>query len=86
MSEHQTKPFSIVLVNHEFSKIRIGCSATASDGNRLECAIRQEDVDRFCIKIRHNKVDSMDIKAISVKRKSVDDISAATAKGMNFKI
>lgn len=71
----QIKSCSILLVNHTFAKIRMGCSAT-SDGEQLECTLKQEGVDSFSIKISH-KHDGILSEAAGSNRNDFSDVNAS---------
>lgn len=48
------KTCSVNLVRTEFSKIRIKCSGVSDQGDRLKCAVTQDDANTFCIAIKRS--------------------------------
>lgn len=57
----QTKQCSVILVEPNFSKIRISCTAKSTEpGVKLSCYFHQEGLDTFSIKIKRRECDRMD--------------------------
>lgn len=58
LKKFKIKPVSIKLDKVTFKKIRMRCTATSSDHEKLTCIIKQEFANTFSIKINRLKMDS----------------------------
>lgn len=59
LKQYNIKQLNVNLKRHNFSKIRIRCSATSSSGEELFSDLRQDGLSTFTLKITRRKYDDI---------------------------